>query len=338
MNSSQELLERITRPSPRLIDDIAKISGDIMIVGAGGKVGPSLAVTARRACEAAGLTKRILAVSKLDDPAAAETMRHWGVQVVEADLLDSQQLDALPEMDNILFLAGRKFGTYKNQADTWAANVLLPAKICERFPKAGIVAFSTGNIYGDRPARCGGSVETDAPNPDGEYGQTCLGRERVFSYYARRNKTRSLMFRLNYAVDLRYGVLYDIAKNVRDGIPIKRGRSVLNCIWQGDVCEYAIRALLHVDAPPAVLNVTGPETFSTRWAAERFGDLLGRAPLYEGEEQNGGIFSNSSKLMELMGYPSVCLERMIRWQAQWILAGGSSIAAPTHFDAADGVY
>ena len=181
MNSSQELLERITRPSPRLIDDIAKISGDIMIVGAGGKVGPSLAVTARRACEAAGLTKRILAVSKLDDPAAAETMRHWGVQVVEADLLDSQQLDALPEMDNILFLAGRKFGTYKNQADTWAANVLLPAKICERFPKAGIVAFSTGNIYGDRPARCGGSVETDAPNPDGEYGQTCLGRERVFS-------------------------------------------------------------------------------------------------------------------------------------------------------------
>ena len=137
MNSSQELLERITRPSPRLIDDIAKISGDIMIVGAGGKVGPSLAVTARRACEAAGLTKRILAVSKLDDPAAAETMRHWGVQVVEADLLDSQQLDALPEMDNILFLAGRKFGTYKNQTDTWAANVLLPAKICERFPKAG---------------------------------------------------------------------------------------------------------------------------------------------------------------------------------------------------------
>ena len=125
---------------------------------------------------------------------------------------------------------------------------------------------------------------------------------------------------------------------MRDGIPIKLGRSVLNCIWQGDVCEYAIRALLHVDAPPAVLNVTGPETFSTRWAAERFGDLLGRAPLYEGEEQNGGIFSNSSKLMELMGYPSVCLERMIRWQAQWILDGGSSIAAPTHFDAADGVY
>lgn len=338
MNSAQELLELVTRPSPRLIQDIKRLEGDIMILGAGGKVGPGLAIMARRACNTAGLQKRILAVSKFDYPDAPESMRQWGVEVLETDLFDPAQLAALPDIKNIIFMVGRKFGTTGSQELTWAINVLLPAKICERFPRANIVSFSTGNIYGDRPTLCGGSVEADEPNPDGEYGQTCLGRERIFTHHAKVNGTRSLMFRLNYAIDLRYGVLYDIAKSVWDGGPVKLGRSVFNCVWQGDVCEYAIRSLLHVDAPPALLNVTGPETISTRWAAGRFGELLGRTPVYEGEERDSGIFSNSTKLMGLMGYPSVSLEQMMSWQAQWVRDGCATISAPTHFDTTDGKY
>lgn len=338
MKSAQELLEMVTRPSPRLIKDVKRLEGDIMILGAGGKVGPSLAIMARRACDAAGLQKRILAVSKFDYPDAPESMRQWGVEVLEADLFDPAQLAALPNVKNIIFMVGRKFGTTGSQELTWAVNVLLPAKICERFPDASIVSFSTGNIYGDRPTLCGGSAETDEPNPDGEYGQTCLGRERVFTHYAKVNGTRSLMFRLNYAIDLRYGVLYDIAKSVWNGTSVKLGRSVFNCVWQGDVCEYAIRSLLHVGAPPELLNVTGPETVSTRWAAERFGELLGRVPVYEGEERDCGVFSNSAKLMGLMGYPSVPLEQMMAWQAEWIRKGGVTISAPTHFDTTDGKY
>lgn len=338
MKTAQEQLELITRPSPRLIEDVKRLEGNIMILGAGGKVGPSLAIMAQRACDAAGLQKRVLAISKFDYPDAPESMRRWGVEVLEADLFDPTQLAALPDVKNIIFMVGRKFGTTGSQELTWAVNVLLPAKICERFPGANIVSFSTGNIYGDRPTLCGGSVETDEPNPDGEYGQTCLGRERVFTHYAKVNGTRSLMFRLNYAIDLRYGVLYDIAKSVWDGTPVKLGRSVFNCVWQGDVCEYAIRSLLHVGTPPELLNVTGPETVSTRWAAERFGELLGRTPIYEGEERDCGVFSNSAKLMGLMGYPSVPLKQMMVWQAEWIRSGGATISAPTHFDTTDGKY
>lgn len=338
MHSASELFEYVTRPTERLAADVRRLEGDIMILGAGGKVGPSLAVKARRACEAAGVQKRVIAISKYDSPDVPELMRAWGVEVLEADLFDPEELARLPEARNIIFMAGRKFGTTGSQELTWAVNVLLPAKVCERFPEAGIVSFSTGNIYGDRPALCGGSVETDEPEPDGEYGQTCLGRERVFTYYAKKNGTRSLMFRLNYAVDLRYGVLYDIAKNVWEGRPVKLGRSVFNCIWQGDVCEYAIRSLLHVEAPPALLNVTGPETVSTRWAAERFGTLLGRTPAFEGAERDVGVFSNAAKMTGLMGYPTVSLGTMMEWQAAWIREGGETLKAPTHFDTTDGKY
>ena len=336
--TEQDRLETVTRPSQALIEDIKQVDGPIMILGAGGKVGPSLALKAKRACAAAGISKQIIAVSKFDDPDAPELMRQQGLQVYETDLFDPEQLAALPKAQNIIFMTGRKFGTTQNQDLTWAVNVLLPAKICEAFPEARIVAFSTGNIYGDRPAGSGGASETDSPAPDGEYGQTCLGRERVFSYYAKKNGTKSLMFRLNYAVDLRYGVLYDIAKSVWDETPVKLGRGVFNCIWQGDVCEYALRSLLHTANPPAILNVTGPETISTRWAAEEFGRIFQKTPRFEGEEQPQGIFSNTTRLNEWMGYPSVTLGDMIRWQAEWVQNGAPALTAPTHFDTTDGKY
>lgn len=192
---------------------------------------------------------------------------------------------------------------------------------------------------GDIPANSGGSTEEDELNPDGEYGQSCLGRERVMEYYSKKNNTPMLQFRLNYAVALRYGVLYDIANAVNSGEPVSLGRSIFNCIWQGDVCEYAIRSLLHTAVPPVKLNVTGPETISTKWAAEEFGRMLGKTPVFSpSEPAPGGVFSNSSKMVEWMGYPQTSLRQMMHMQADWIKAGQSSIHAPTHFETVDGKY
>lgn len=338
MKNTQELMEFLTRPSRRLIEDMKKIDGDIMILGAGGKVGPSLSIMAARACREAGLNKKVIAVSLYDRKDAPEMMRSYGVEVIEANLLDDKQLRELPDCPNIIFMAGRKFGTTENQSLTWTINVLLPAKVCERFPNSNFVVFSTGNVYGDTSALSGGSTEEDEPNPDGEYGWTCLGRERVFQYYAGLNGTKSLLFRLNYAIEMRYGVLFDIANAVYNGQPVNLSRGIYNCIWQGDVCEYAIRSLLHVSNPPNILNVTGPQCISTRWTAETFGKIFGKKPVYCGEERPVGIYSNTTKLGGLMGMPLMPLEDMIRMQAEWIMYGGESINAPTHFDQADGKY
>lgn len=335
MHTTDELYEFLTTPSARLIEDITRISGDILILGAGGKIGPSLAIMAKRACKAAGIQKNIIAASLYDRADMPNRMREYHVQVMEADLFHPE---TLPECPNIIFMAGRKFGTADNQSLTWAINVLLPAKLCERFPQSRFVVFSTGNIYGDIPAVSGGSLETDAPNPDGEYGQTCLGRERIMEYYASRNGTQSLLFRLNYAIELRYGVLYDIAKAVHTGKAVSLSRGIYNCIWQGDVCEYAIRSLLHTSNPPNILNVTGPESISTKWTAMEFARMLGVQPVFCGEERSSGIFSNTVKLHGLLGYPGVSLAQMMRMQADWIMSDGSTIQAPTHFESVNGVY
>lgn len=338
MKDTKALTGFMTQPSPRLVEDVAKLEGDILILGAGGKVGPALAIMAKRACQAAGVQKRVVAASLFDREGAPELMREYGVEVLEADLFDPAQLAALPDCPNIIYMVGRKFGTTGNQSLTWAVNVLLPARVCERFASARFVVFSTGNVYGDVPALGGGSVEEDEPNPDGEYGQTCLGRERVFEHYAQKNGTASLLFRLNYAIELRYGVLYDIANAVYTGAPVSLSRGIYNCIWQGDVCEYAIRGLLHTQNPPGRLNVTGPQCISTRWTAEAFGRMLERTPAWQGEERAVGIYSNTTKLCALMGAPLVQLGDMMRWQADWLRAGGESIDAPTHFEQADGRY
>lgn len=338
MKNTTELMEMMTRPSARLVEDIRKIQGDILILGAGGKVGPSLAIMAARACKEAGLEKRVMAASIFDRSGSAELMASYGVEIIDTNFSDPAQLAALPDCPNIIFMAGKKFGTTENQSATWAVNVLLPAKVCERYPDSNFVVFSTGNVYGDVAILSGGSVEGDEPNPDGEYGQTCLGRERVFEHYARENGTKSLLFRLNYAIELRYGVLFDIANTVYQEKPVSLGRGVYNCIWQGDVCEYAIRSLLHTANPPAALNVTGPQCLSTRWTAEVFGEIFGKKPVFSGEEQPAGIFSNTTKLGGLMGMPMTSLQEMIRMQADWILSGGESIDAPTHFEQVDGKY
>ena len=338
MNES-ELLDLMTTPSPRLVDDIGNIDGDILILGCGGKVGPSLAITAKRSIEQAGLNKKVIGVSLFDYPEAPQTMRDAGVEVIEADLFNSDQLAALPTVKNIIYMVGRKFGTYQNQALTWAINVLLPAKVCERFPHANMVAFSTGNVYSYGDIGSGGACEDELPVPVGEYGLTCLGRERILEYYAELQSNRMLIFRLNYAIDMRYGVLFDLAKSIIAGIPINLEIGYFNCIWQGDVCEYAIRSLLHTSNPPCILNVTGPESISIRWAANTLGKLLGKEPIFIGDPSpQKALFSNTAKLTSLMGYPTMSLYKMLEMVADWVSSGGKFINAPTHFESTDGNY
>lgn len=340
--TDRELLTLMTEPSQRLIEDIKRIEGDIMILGCGGKVGPSLAIKAKRAIDAAGIDKKVIGVSLFDYDDAAPAMREAGVELIEADFFNSEQLAALPDVPNIIFMVGRKFGTYKNQSTTWAINTLLPCKICERFPNANIVAFSTSNVYGNYPVTGGGCVEDGPVDPIGEYSQTCLGRERLMEHFSQLNQTKMLFFRLSYAIDLRYGVLYDIARNILDGNPINLDVPFFGCVWQGDACEYAIRSLLHCECPPNVLNVTGPETISVQWAAKEMGRLLGKEPVFcgsiEGGIKNGAMFPNTAKMNELMGYPNMPLKKMMRLVADWALAGGRSINAPTHFETTDGKY
>ncbi len=338
MKDLRELTEIMTKPSARLIADMEKIQGDILILGAGGKVGPSLSILAKRALQAAGSKAEVKAVSLVFDQQMEELMQEYGVQKIQADLSDPQALEKLPDAKNIIYMIGRKFGTWADQALTWQINSMIPVDVCRRYADASIVVFSTGNVYGTKPILHGGFCEEDQPEPIGEYAQSCLARERVFEFFSGKNQTQVLLFRLNYAIDLRYGVLYDIAKAVYEERPVNLAQGVFNCIWQGDVCEYALRSLLRTACPPAKLNVTGPETISIRWAAEEFGKRFGKQPLFEGTEGSESLFSQTTKLNREMGYPNVSLGEMIDWTAEWIKAGGTVIQAPTHFETTDGKY
>lgn len=338
LKTTSELTEFMTRPSARLVEDLKRLKGDIMILGAGGKVGPAMAVLAKRGVEAAGTGAKVYAASLFDRPDAPDTMRSAGVEVIEADLSDPKQLAALPEAENIIFMVGKKFGTDGNESLTWHINVILPYLAAERFPRSRIVAFSTGNVYGMAPVVSGGFCEDDVPHPIGEYAETCLGRERILEHCSVQNQTPMLIFRLNYAIDLRYGVLYDIANAIVEGRPIDVSQGVFNCIWQGDVCEFAIRSLLRTAVPPEKLNVSSPEAISIRWAAKELGKRLGKEPTFTGEEVQSALFSNCQKMVRMMGAPSVGILELIDMVAQWVQQGGEVISAPTHFETTNGTY
>ncbi len=338
LKTTSELTEFMTRPSARLVEDLKRLKGDIMILGAGGKVGPAMAVLAKRGVEAAGTGAKVYAASLFDRPDAPDTMRSAGVEVIEADLSDPKQLAALPEAENIIFMVGKKFGTEGNESLTWHINVILPYLAAERFPRSRIVAFSTGNVYGMAPVVSGGFCEDDVPHPIGEYAETCLGRERILEHCSVQNQTPMLIFRLNYAIDLRYGVLYDIANAIVEGRPIDVSQGVFNCIWQGDVCEFAIRSLLRTAVPPEKLNVSSPEAISIRWAAKELGKRLGKEPTFIGEEVQSALFSNCQKMVRMMGAPSVGILELIDMVAQWVQQGGEVISAPTHFETTNGTY
>ena len=261
-----------------------------------------------------------------------------GVETIKADLLDEIQLTALPDVKNIIYMAGTKFGTQGNESFTWAMNAYLPGRMARKFKDSRIVVFSTGNIYPFMPLISGGATEDDRPDPVGEYAQSCLGRERVFEYFSKRNGTSALIFRLNYAIDFRYGILLEIAMSVLNGREIDLTTGHVNVIWQDDANEYALRSIKLCDSPPKILNVTGPETVSVRWLANQFGVYLGKKPRFTGQEQLTALLSNAAQAHKIFGYPKTTLQKMIEIVALWLTKGGAVLNKPTHFQERKGAY
>lgn len=333
------LEDRLSVPSPGLVADFSDpgADGDLLILGAGGKMGPSLAHLARRALEAAGRgDRKVIAVSRWSDRELAETLNDRGVETIAFDLSPGANLAELPDAANVIFMVGTKFGSTQNQANTWAVNTIIPALVAERYADARIAAFSTGNVYPLVPVTAGGCREGDPTGPVGEYAMTCLGRERAFEYASLTRGTRVTIVRLNYAVDLRYGVLADVAAKVRDGRPIDLTTGHVNVVWQGYANEVALRALALASSPSLPLNLTGPETASVRRIAQRFGELFGRDPVFEGEEAPTALLSDAGRCFRQFGYPELSLHALIEAQADWIERGGVLWDKPTKFERRDG--
>ena len=339
MWTEQLLNDMLTTPTDKLVADIAKIKGDIMVLGAGGKMGPTLCVLAKNAIKKAGIEKRVIAVSRFSDQYALDLLHSNGVETISADLLDHDSLNALPEVENIIFMAGRKFGTDGGtEYLTWAMNSTLPNMVAYKFRKSNIVVFSSGNIYPIVPLSTAGCTEDDKVMPKGEYPMSVLARERAFEYASHQYGTKVFNYRLNFAVDLRYGVLYDCAKKIVDGTPISLDTPCFNFIWQGTANEIAIRGLLHAESPMKTVNVTGPETVSIKKASIQLGKYLGKEPIFAGEEGNTAYLNDASLAMEMFGYPDVSAGTLIRWQAEYVLAGERTLDKPTHFEERKGSY
>ena len=332
------LYQEMLRPSEALISEIAEIKGDIMILGAGGKMGPSLAQLARQAADAAGLKKKVIAVARFSEPGLRTQLEAQGIETIVADLLDDHQLQRLPDVKNILDLAGSKFGTMAKEFFTWAMNSYLPGRVAEKFKTSRIVVFSTGNVYPLTSVESGGATEKMLPEPIGEYAQSCLGRERIFQYFSTQNNTPALIYRLNYAIDVTYGVLLDIAKAVKEGRPVDLRMGYVNVIWQGEANEFALRCLSHCSVPPKILNITGPESASVRQIAITFGKLFGNEPLFKNEEEKTALLSNASECYALFGPQKVTMNQMIEVIAGWIETGGKVLGKPTHFQEREGKF
>jgi len=339
--SEAELEDALSAPSAGLLASLRSTPGDILVLGAAGKMGPTLARMARRARDATatpGRRDRVIAVSRFSSAAAERSLNDCGVDTVRANLLDRDSVQALPDAPNVIFMAGQKFGTRDAPSSTWAMNVVLPAIAAERYADARIVAFSTGNVYPLTRARDGGAREGDAPAPVGEYAMSCLGRERVFEDASARRGTRVAIVRLNYAVDLRYGVVVDIASRVLRGEAIDLAMGYVNVIWQGDANDWALRCLAHASAPPFVVNVTGRETLAVRALATRLGELLGRAPVFTGTEAPDALLSNAALAHSIFGEPSVSTDALLEMVAEWVRAGRPLLGKPTHFEERTGTF
>jgi nucleoside-diphosphate-sugar epimerase len=336
--SEADLEECLAAPSDADIAYCRQLPGDVLVLGAGGKMGPSLVRRIVRAMAAAGVEHRVIAASRFSSPASRTLLDEAGARTIAVDLLEPASMRALPESPSVLFLAGRKFGSTDNTALTWAINTVVPAKVAQRFADSRIVVFSTGNVYPFVPVSSRGSTESDAPAPRGEYAQSCLGRERVFEYYSREKRTRTLLFRLNYAVDLRYGVLVDIASAVKAGRSVDRSVSHFNVIWQGDANSYALRSLAGCSSPPRVLNVTGPEILSVTRVAEYFGRRFGMPPVFRGQPCGEALLSDARYCHEWLGAPQVSADVLMAAVAAWLERDGRTLDKPTHFETVDGQF
>ncbi|MBQ0906198.1 NAD(P)-dependent oxidoreductase [Micromonospora sp. U21] len=338
MRTVADLEERLSRPRDVLVDDLRKLDGDILILGAGGKLGPSLVRLALRGVAAAGTSARVVAVSRFSEAGLADALRDEGAEVVEADVADDAALAALPDAANVVFLVGAKFGTSGREHTTWATNAYLPGRVAQRFAGSRLVALSTGNVYPLVPVTAVGCVEQTPVQPVGEYAMSCLGRERILTHFALRDDTPLALIRLNYAVEMRYGVLVDIARAVHAGQAVDLTMGHANVVWQGYANEVVLRALHHTATPPFVLNLTGPELVSVRQVAAAVAARLRREPALAGTEAPTALLSNAQLCHRLFGYPDIPLAELIELTADWVADGQPLLDKPTGFQRRDGKF
>jgi nucleoside-diphosphate-sugar epimerase len=338
IDSEEQLNRLMTQPSEADVTFARRLRGDTMVLGAGGKIGPSLAQRLQRALQASDSKSRVIAVSRFQSSEAVRELAESGVETIACDLLDAQSLSALPLVENVLFLAGRKFGSAGDPDVTWAMNTVVPAQVAQHFRDSRIVAYSTGNVYPFVSPEQGGCIESVSPAPLGEYAQSCLGRERIFQYYSKKFKTPCLIFRLNYAVDLHYGVLVDIARNVYEGNPVDVSVPAVNVIWQGDANSYAMRSLELCDSPARILNVTGPETLPVLGVASFFARRFERELHVKGESKGLALLNNAGACHAALGYPAVSADELMEAVATWVECGGASLNKATKFQVTDGKF
>jgi len=336
--SESELDDVLSAPGAATIDALRRAPGDIVVLGAGGKMGPTLARMAARAAHEVGDGRRVIAVSRYSNRSVALALERAGVSIVSTDLLDPRAVGKLPDAPNVIFMAGQKFGTSDAPSRTWMMNVVVPAYCATRYASSRIVAFSTGNVYPLVGVESGGAMESTTPGPVGEYAASCLGRERVFEHAAATNGTCIAIVRLNYAIDLRYGVLTDIAQRILARQPVSLAMGHVNVIWQGDANRAALELLPHCIAPPTIVNVTGARVLRVRDLATELGRRLGIAPTFEGTEAQDALLSRTDRMRELLGAPEMPLELMLDWVAQWVGAGKPVLGKPTHFETRDGAF
>jgi nucleoside-diphosphate-sugar epimerase len=332
------LEEWLSQPGDALVACMRRLQGDIMILGVGGKMGPTLARMAKRACDRAGIKRKVTGVSQFRTPGMQKQLEEQGIETIAGDLLDPGFIARLPKAPLVYYMAGMKFGTGSNPALTWAMNAHVPAMVAGHFRDSHIVAFSTGCVYPLVDAASGGSKESDPPLPVGEYAQSCLGRERMFEYGNTVHHNPVVLIRLNYAVELRYGVLVDIARKVQNGHPVDLTMGFFNAIWQGDANDMILRSIELASSPPRILNVTGPELLTVREIALKFGSLLGKDVTFTGSESPTALLSNSHEAFRRLGQPKVLTNQVIHWIAAWLKQGGRLLDKPTHFEVRDGNY
>jgi nucleoside-diphosphate-sugar epimerase len=332
----EQLEDRLSEPTEGAVETMRRLAGDLLLLGVAGKMGPSLARMARRASDLAGTKRRIIGVARFSAGGVEAELQQHGIETIRCDLLNEEAVQRLPDAPNVLYLAGMKFGATGQEALTWAMNTHLPAIVCRKFARSRIVAFSTGNVYGLLPVTGGGSLETDPPAPIGEYAMSCLGRERMFEHFSRALGTRVALLRLNYACDLRYGVLVDLAQKILVSAPVDLGMGWFNTIWQGDANAMTLRCLEHVASPPLVLNLTGPELLNVRECCEKLGRLMGCKPTFVGAESPTALLSNARHALGKVGPTRIPADQLIEWVAAWVRQGGQTLNKPTHFEARDG--
>lgn len=336
--NEEELEEALSMPTPEVIELVKKLKGDIIFLGVAGKMGVSMARMVRKACEKAGIKKRIIGVSRFSSEGQRLLLENAGIETIKGDLLEQEFINSLPNAANVFYLAGMKFGTQGNESFTWAMNSYLPGLVADKYKNSKIVAFSTGCVYPLVSYKSGGSKETDAPQPIGEYAQSCLGRERLFEFGSHKHKTPVSLIRLFYAVEMRYGVLVDIATKVFSEEPVDVTMGYANVIWQGDANAMILQAINYCESPPMPLNITGSELLSIRETALKFGNLMHKKVIIKGNEVDTALLGNAGLSFKLFGKPKIPVDKVIEWTAKWIEGEKKLLGKPTHFETRDGKY